>query len=61
MPERYGSNILASATHLRSNWLSFQTTYNCVIGFSTLVELKTKKRIRLKVEPNISLKFFSSE
>ncbi|XP_068235792.1 zinc finger BED domain-containing protein 5-like [Palaemon carinicauda] len=31
----------------------FPTTYNCEIGFSTLVDLKTKKRNRISVEPDM--------
>ena len=36
--------------------MPFPTTYNCEIGFSTLVDLKTKKRNRINVEPDMRLK-----
>ncbi|XP_068229398.1 zinc finger BED domain-containing protein 5-like [Palaemon carinicauda] len=36
--------------------IPFPTTYNCEIGFSTLVDHKTKKRNRINVDPDIRLK-----
>ncbi|XP_068234057.1 protein FAM200A-like [Palaemon carinicauda] len=36
--------------------MPFPTTYNCEIGFSTLVDLKTKKHNRINVEPDMRLK-----
>jgi hypothetical protein len=36
--------------------LSFAATYNCKIGFSTLVVLKTKRMNQLNVEPDMRLK-----
>jgi hypothetical protein len=39
--------------------LSFPTTYNCEIGFSALIGLKSVKRNRLNVEPDLRLKLSS--
>lgn len=41
--------------------MPFPTTYNCEVGFSTLVGLKTKQRNRLNVEPSMRLKLSSLE
>jgi hypothetical protein len=39
----------------------FSTTYNCEVGFSTLVGLKTKQRNKINVTPCMRLKLSSVE
>uniref|UniRef100_A0A3B3H3A2 Uncharacterized protein n=1 Tax=Oryzias latipes TaxID=8090 RepID=A0A3B3H3A2_ORYLA len=41
--------------------MPFPTTYNCEVGFSTLVGLKTKQRNRISVDYNMRLKLSSLE
>ena len=47
--------------NIRINMLPFPTTYLCKSGFSTLLQIKTSSRNKLKVEDDIRFSLTNTE